>query len=106
MRQKLYLARSSGVAARRLGDEMMIMSGRDSTLFTLDEVATVIWESANGSVPLDEIVEQRICSNFDVDPVEALQDAEEFAGALAQHGILLVSREPIHVARPTAGWPV
>jgi hypothetical protein len=103
MSPKLYVARSPAVAARKLGGEMMIMSGRDSTLFTLDEVATIIWESANGSVPLDEIVEQRICSEFDVDPVEALRDAEELAGGLAQHGILLVSREPILDSRPTTG---
>ncbi len=31
---KLYLARNPRVAARGLDGEMMIMSGRDSTLFT------------------------------------------------------------------------
>jgi hypothetical protein len=95
MSQNLYVARSSAVAARKLGGEMMIMSGRDSTLFTLDEVATIIWESANGLVTLDEIVESRICAEFDVDPASAARDAKTLAEALAQHGILLISREPI-----------
>jgi hypothetical protein len=95
MNQKPYVGRSPGVAARKLGDEMLIMSGWDSTLFTLDEVATVIWESADGSVPLDEIVERKICSEFDVDPIQALADAEELVTALAQHGIVLMSGEPI-----------
>ncbi len=36
---KRYVARSSQIAARALGGEMMIMSARDSTLFTLNEVA-------------------------------------------------------------------
>ena len=45
---KRYVARSKQLAARRLGAETMIMSGRDSTLFTLNEVATVIWEAADG----------------------------------------------------------
>jgi hypothetical protein len=103
MSQRLYVARSPEVAARRLGDEMMIMSYRDSVLFTLDEAATLIWESANGSVPFEEIVEQRICSEYEVDLVEALRDAEELAGALAQHGILRMSREPILESGPTAG---
>ena len=40
---KRYVARSKEIAARRLGGETMIMSGRDSTLYTLNEVATVIW---------------------------------------------------------------
>jgi hypothetical protein len=95
MSQNLYVARSSAVAARKLGGEMMTMSGRDSTLFTLDEVATIIWESANGLVTLDEIVESRICAEFDVDPASAARDAKTLAEALAQHGILLISREPI-----------
>jgi hypothetical protein len=95
MSQNLYVARSSAVAARKLGGEMMIMSGRDSTLFTLDEVATIIWESANGLVTLDEIVELRICAEFEVEPATAVRDAEMMAEALAQHGILHISREPI-----------
>lgn len=95
MSRHLYVARSSAVAARKLGGEMMIMSGRDSTLFTLDEVATIIWESANGLVTLDEIVGLRICPEFDVEPATAVRDAESLAEVLAQHGILLVSRKPI-----------
>jgi len=39
----LYIARSTAVAARSLDGEMMIMSARDSTLFTLNPVGTAIW---------------------------------------------------------------
>ena len=93
---KLYIARSSQIAARRLGDEMMIMSGRDSTLFTLNPLATVIWEAANGWTSLDEIVERDIRPAYDVERDTALRDAESMAYALAEHGILLVSSQPIH----------
>jgi len=103
MSQNLYVARSSAVAARKLGREMMIMSGRDSTLFTLDEVATIIWESANGLATLDEIVELRICAEFEVEPVTAVRDAETMAEALAQHGILHISREPILDSNTSVG---
>jgi len=89
-----YVARSSDIAARRLGNEMMIIAGRDSTLFSLNEVATVIWEAADGLTALDEIVEQRICQEFDVELAEALQDAEALAEALAEHGIFLLSDKP------------
>ena len=58
---RLYLARNPRVAARSLDGEMMIMSGRDSTLFTLNKTATILWQAADGATPLDEIVEQRIC---------------------------------------------
>jgi len=92
---KLYIERSPRVAARKLGDEMMIMSGLDSTLFTLDEVATIIWEAADGYLPLEEIVDSKICSQFEVERGEALLDATELVQGLAGHGILLLSNEPV-----------
>lgn len=103
-----YIVRSSAVAARRLGDEMVIMSALDSTLFSLSEVAAVLWEAADGRTPLDQLVRERVCSSFDVDHSRALRDAEEFVRALAAHGILLVSEQPIESpaaqsAAPSAG---
>jgi hypothetical protein len=95
MQRKLYVARSSRIAARMLGEEMLVMSGRDSTLFTLNPTATILWQAADGATPLDEIVERRICPQFDVEPAQALRDAEDLAEGLAQHGILLVSEQPI-----------
>jgi hypothetical protein len=92
---KLYVARSPRVAARVLDGEMMIMSSRDSTLFTLNKTATIIWQAADGATPLEEIVERRICPEFEVEPTEALHDAETMARELAGHGILEVSEQPI-----------
>jgi hypothetical protein len=91
----IYLARNPRVAARSLDGEMMIMSGRDSTLFTLNKTATLLWLSADGKTPLNEIVTQRICVEFEVQPGEALQDAETLVRELASHEILLISEEPI-----------
>jgi hypothetical protein len=78
-----------------LDGEMMIMSARDSTLFNLNEVGTVIWQAANGATSLEEIVGQKVCVEFDVEAAEALQDAEAFVRELAEHGILLLSDKPI-----------
>jgi hypothetical protein len=93
--RKLYIARSPRIAARKLGEEMLVMSGSDSTLFTLNPTATVLWQAADGSTPLDEIVTHRVCSEFEVLPEEALRDAEELAANLSKHGILLISEKPI-----------
>ena len=49
-----YIARSSAIAARNLGGEMMIMSALDSTLFSLNPAATAIWEAADGRTSLEE----------------------------------------------------
>jgi len=92
---RLFVARNPRVAARSLDGEMMIMSGRDSTLFTLNRTATILWQAADGRTPLDEIVQTRICAEFDVTPAEALQDAETLARDLASHEILQVSEQPI-----------
>ncbi len=101
MNRKRYVARSSEIAARMLGGEMIIMSARDSTVFTLNEVATVIWEAADGSTPLDEIVASRICTQFEVASEVALQDAEDLVQELAGHGILLLSDQPIGRSGPS-----
>ncbi len=77
-----YIARSSAIAARMLGGEMMVMSSVDSTFFTLNEVATAIWQAADGRTPLSE--------NLEV----AQHDAEKFVDELSRHGILLVSDHP------------
>jgi len=91
----VYISRATRVAARSLDGEMMIMSALDSTLFTLNPVATLIWQSADGETPLEAIVTRKICAEFDVAADEALQDAEAFVRDLATHGILFVSDRPI-----------
>jgi len=97
----VYIARSPAVAARRLGDEMVIMSALDSTLYTLSDVGAVLWQAADGRTPLAEIVRGRVCREFAVDQETALRDAEEFVRALAERGILLVAGEPIITSAAT-----
>ena len=96
----LYIARSREIAARDLDGEMMIMSARDSTLFNLNELGTIIWKAADGATSLEEIVAQKIYPEYDVEQAEALQDAEAFVRELAEHGILLLSDQPL--ATPAA----
>ena len=90
-----YIARSTAIAARMLGGEMMIMSAVDSTFFTLNPVATVIWQAADGRTPLSQIVATRVCAEFEVEPELAARDAEQFVNELSQHGILLVAETPL-----------
>ena len=99
----LYLARNPRVAARSLEGEMMIMSGKDSTLFTLNETATILWQSADGRTPLEKIVEERICTKFEVEATTALRDAEDLARELASHQILQISEQPIASSVSVAG---
>jgi len=95
MSDKPYVARSAAIAARVLGDETMVMSAGDSTLFTLDPVATLIWESVDGLTPLEDIVQTKVCAQYDVSLEEALNDAKLLVEQLAGHGLLLLSDQPI-----------
>jgi hypothetical protein len=94
MSAPLFLLRSDNVAARRIGDELMIMFARDSSLFSLNETAALLWDAADGRTPLAEIVAREICPRYDVDPATALRDATELAHGLAERGILRVAERP------------
>jgi hypothetical protein len=95
-----YIARSKAIAARMLGDEMMVMSATDSTFFTLNDVASAIWQAADGRTPLSEIVAGKICQEFDVSPEQAQRGADRFVDELSQLGILLVSDQPLMDSSP------
>ncbi len=73
----------------------MIMSAVDSTFFTLNEVATAIWQEADGRTPVSRIVSDRVCHEFEVDYEQAERDTNQFIEQLSKHGILIVSDQPI-----------
>ena len=69
-----FISRGDSLAARMLGGEMMIMAVADSTLFSLNETASLLWQAADGVTPLREIVEREVVARFEVDPRTAYQD--------------------------------
>jgi|JI10StandDraft_1071094.scaffolds.fasta_scaffold58151_5 hypothetical protein len=101
MSTALYLLRSSNVAARKIGDELMIMFAQDSSLFSLNETAAILWNAADGSTPLADIVARDICPAFDIDAETALRDAAELAHGLAERGILQVGNQPFDTGSAT-----
>src|ERR1700693_5223204 len=90
-----YIAKSSAIASRLLGGEMMVMSSVDSTFFTLNPVASVVWQAADGVTPLHESVAEHVCAEFEVNAETAHRYVERFVEELSQHGILLVAETPI-----------
>ncbi|HLJ76411.1 MAG TPA: PqqD family protein [Acidobacteriaceae bacterium] len=91
----IYISQSAEIAARTVGDETVIISTLDSTVFMLNSVGTAIWSAADGATPLSKIVEERVCPEFEVSPEQALEDAQEFVEKLASHGILQISGAPV-----------
>jgi hypothetical protein len=96
-----YLTQSADIASRTIGDDTLIMSTLDSTIFMLNSVGTAIWNSADGATPLSRIVHDKVCSEFDVTNEQALADAKEFVDELAKHGILTLSDNPVPPKKET-----
>ncbi len=91
----MFVARSSAVAARLLEEEMVIMCPRTSKLFVLNPVGTAIWNALDGSTPLEQIVKDQICAEFDVDLETALAHVNEFVRQLAEHTIVVTAEAPL-----------
>ncbi len=89
-----YPKRVANLASRVLKGEAIVMNPVDSSLFSLNETATAIWEAADGRTTLKEIVERDVCPRFEIDAASALRDAEELVKALAEQSILQVSETP------------
>jgi hypothetical protein len=101
MKPSLFVVHSKAIAARGLGAETMVMSATNSTLFVLNEVASVIWKAIDGTTPLRELVAHEVCTKHNIALDVALEDAEAVVRGLAQHGILILSEKPIsEIATP------
>lgn len=90
-----YVARSPKVAARMLGDELMIISALDSSLITLNDVGAALWFAVDGATPLSDVVTQKICAQYDVALDQALHDAQDLFGELSAYGVVVISSSPI-----------
>ena len=92
--EETYIAQSPDIASSTLGDDTIIMSTLDSTIYILNSVGTAIWKAADGATPLSRIVQEKVCAEFDVSETQALMDAKDLVEKLAQYGILHLSGEP------------
>ncbi len=91
----LYVKPIRDIAARMLAGEVIVMSVRDSRVFSLNLAASAIWSGADGITPLREIVRRRVVAEFEVDADTAYQDAVALVEDLAREGIMIVAHHPI-----------
>ncbi len=102
----VFFARAGQLAARKVAGEVVILRAKDSSLYVLNPVASAVWDAADGRTPLDAVVRDVICQDFDVDPETARRDASELVVALAAEGLLHTSDQPMdadsgpHESRP------
>jgi hypothetical protein len=88
-----YVARNPQTAWRVYDGQAVILLAEDSTLNTLNPVGTLIWQTADGTVPMSAIV-ICVCEQFDVERAQAERDAAAFIDKLCRRGLLTLTESP------------
>jgi hypothetical protein len=99
----IRITRGERLAARRVGDELVILSADDSSLYVLNELGSLLWEAADGQTPLREIVETVVCPEFDIDADTALADALDFLKQLEGFGVVALTPDEAPTAASAGG---
>lgn len=81
------IQRQKDVAWRMIDGEAVIVTPADSTMHTLNDVGTRIWELMTGNRSLQEVA-NILCTEFDVDKDRAEKDTLWFAECLAKKGLV------------------
>jgi len=84
------LARDENVAWRVIDGEAIILSAEDSSVHSLDEVGTRIWEMADGKKTIKEIIEA-LLEEYDVEFDQLKQDVIDFVNELKSKEKSLIS---------------
>ena len=93
-----YIARGMRLGTCTLGGEAIIITPSDSHLYNLNPVATCIWEAADGQSRVSQIVEERICAEYEIDRETALADALAFVSDFSAKGLLMIAERPFDPA--------
>ncbi|HEY3414878.1 MAG TPA: PqqD family protein [Armatimonadota bacterium] len=84
-----YITRDPDAAWRIFEDGAVIVTPQESVMHSLNPVGTRIWELADGTLTVSEILDL-VVEEFDVDREEAEQDVLGFCRALADKGMLTI----------------
>lgn len=86
----LYPQTSPGIVGQVLDEEAVLLRPEAGKVSVLNEVASRIWQLADGSRTIGEIAEG-IAEEYQVDLAQAQADTIEFVNLLITKGILVVS---------------
>lgn len=88
-----YIAQNPDTPARTIDGEAIVITPHDSTLHTLNETATYIWDRADGTRTLEEIAAEML-EEFETDAETLRADALDFVQTAVDKGLMLVTEEP------------
>ena len=84
-----YITRDPDAAWRVFEDGAVIVSPTESVMHSLNKAGTFIWEKADGSLTVSEILDE-IVDEFDVSREKAAEDVVEFCETLSNKGMLTI----------------
>lgn len=90
-----YYTKDTDLVTRNVAGETIIVPiknkvGDLNSIFTLNEVGTMIWEIIDGKSSANEISEA-VCDAYEVAPEQAGKDTLEFLNTLKEAGLLRLS---------------
>lgn len=84
-----YITRNADAAWRVFEDGAVIVSPTESVMHSLNPVGTRVWELADGTLNINEILDI-VVEEFDVTREQAAADVADFAEALSDKGMLTI----------------
>ncbi|MDH3598190.1 MAG: PqqD family protein [Candidatus Tectomicrobia bacterium] len=93
-----YFRQRPDCVTRSIGDETIIVPVRShvadlDSIYTLNEVGSVIWERLEGQTSFAQIV-ACLCEIYEVTAEEAAQDAADFLHILETNGLVSTTATP------------
>jgi len=87
-----YYTKDTDLVTRCVADETIIVPVRNNvgdldSIYTLNEVATTIWQLIDGRKSVSQIVET-LCNTYEVTPEEAIKDTADFLNSLEKGGLI------------------
>ncbi len=90
---RLYPRHHHDTASRVLDEKAVVITLNDGRMHTLNEVGTWIWEHADGSRSVSDII-AALLEEFDVDEAIARADVASYVELLAERDVLELHEKP------------
>ncbi|MDW3196128.1 MAG: PqqD family protein [Cytophagales bacterium] len=84
------VVRNEQIIFSSIAEEVIIMDTETNYYISLDEIASVIWESISKPIAVQELC-QSLCSQYDVDYDVCLKDVTKFLSESTEKGWVIVS---------------
>jgi hypothetical protein len=92
-----HIVKQKDLVTRRIAGETVIVPVRSgmgdlTSIYTLNETGSFVWELIEKGVPYSQIAES-LCGEYDVPPAEAMEDLSNFLESLREANLIQLLTE-------------